>query len=597
MVAESTRTTSEQRNDQAEAATMIRPVGDCATRTATALLTVAILGLWGCAEVGAPPGGEKDITGPRLLVSYPSDGAIGVVPDSYIRLQFSETLVKPDQGSAVFISPRPSRPPEVKWKSDELLVTLPELFRTNQTYVVSVSSNVTDLRRNRIDSAITIAFSTGQTLDSGLVSGRVLTPESKPALGWLVGLYPAGALDNYQLSDSLYPQYLTTVSGDGQFRLRYLPSVPFSLLAFEDKNRDELFNPAAEPFAIPDREIVVGGSLRLDRLQLAGTTYDSAAPEILSAVPTRDHLIRVRFNRKISPNYLASHLDLTTLFPISDTAADTVRCGGVFEADLDLTDVVTLFFPGIGDGLFRMALQYRADVPPIVRDSLLVKLQVDDAPPTISSFRPGENNLFADQIKLGLTFSEPVRKDSLTDQSVVLWEGDKRISCRPVWEDVFRASLETDRLRAGKKYRLDITEFEFRDLNGNALGDSLRSYSFGTLDEDSVGSITGGVFINVPGREKQVAVLTLMEPATKRVFTIHVLAGAEAHATSGVRAFEIKAPPGKYLLSGFLDQDGDGRPTPGAIRPLRLSETQATLPDTIVVRARFETAGIQLVFD
>ncbi len=562
------------------------------------LLSVAVwlLFIGGCAEVGPPPGGERDVTGPHIVESYPANGALGVVPDSYIRLNFSEAVTRPDKGSVVFISPRPIRPPELKWKSSELLIKLPELFRANQTYVVSISSNVTDLRRNRLDSAATIAFSTGSSLDSGLVAGQVWTPESKTAVGWIVGLYPSGIFDTYQFADSVYPPYMTTVGSDGKFSLRHLPNGSFSLLAFEDRNRDELFNPATEAFAVSDRNIVVGGPLKLDRLNLPGTQFDSLAPGIISVVPNKDRLLRIRLSRKINPSFLALNSRLTTLKPISDSTAPELQCAGFAETGAEPSDVVTLYFPDMNEAIYRLTLSYSAEAPALVRDSVVVKAPNDDAPPEVVAFLPGEKALFVDQIKLGLTMSEPLKQEMVTDQSILLWEGEKRVGCKPIWDDVFHLTLKPDRLLAGKKYRLDVAESDFRDLSNNPLGDSLRSYKFSTLDDDSVGSVTGVLLVKITGKEGQTAILTLQEPAGKQSFVTKVPALGAGHA-SDQRMFEFKVPPGKYLLSGFLDADGDGRPTPGSIRPFRPAETQANYADTIAVRARFESAGTQFIIE
>ena len=124
-----------------------------------------------CAEVVTPPGGPEDKQGPYLLESEPENGALNVPPGNTITMYFSERIVKPRLGQAVFVSPRPTEQPEVKFKPDRIIVTLPDSFQVNQTYVISVSSAVTDLRNNRLDTGVTVAFSTGDVIDSGRVAG------------------------------------------------------------------------------------------------------------------------------------------------------------------------------------------------------------------------------------------------------------------------------------------------------------------------------------------------------------------------------------------------------------------------------------------
>jgi len=551
----------------------------------------------GCAEVGPPPGGEVDKKGPSLVESSPANGALGVTAGEEVVLLFSETLVKPDQGTAVFVSPRPERPPQVEWKGNRLRILFGEALLPDRTYVISINTTVADLRRNRLDSAVTVAFSTGQTIDTGLVSGQVLSQEGKPAMGWAVGLYPLSEFEHYALADSIYPTYLTTTGSNGSFTLPYLPSGAYSLIAFLDKNRDDLFNPSVEAFAVPDRDILVAGGLRLDHLLLAGTVLDSLAPEIISVVSTEDGLVRIRLSRTIDLSYVRDHFDQTILSLRSDSATIDYRCSGLLESDLDQTGVLTASFPAIPDGLYRLSLAYKADAPAPIRDSVVIKKQPDKTPPQVVRYLPGDKPLFVNQVKSELIWSEPIDQTKLNGQSLILWEDSVNIvPIRPVWSDAFHVNLMPQDLNAGHKYRLDISEFDIRDFGGNALGDSLRSYRFATLDADSVGSISGQVLVAIPHRVDESALLSFRNTSSKSTFTLEVEA-LKAGAISAPRPFSLEVPPGKYLVSGFLDADGNRKFTPGSINPYRASETQAFFADTVAVRARFETAGIEFKFE
>jgi len=551
----------------------------------------------GCAEVGPPPGGEEDKKGPTLLESSPASGALGVATNSEVVLTFSETLVKPDQGTAVFVSPRPERSPQMEWKGNRLRILFAEPLLPDRTYVISVNTTVADLRRNRLDSAVTVAFSTGQTIDTGLVSGQVLNQDGKPAMGWAVGLYPLAQFEQYALADSVHPIYLTTAGNNGFFTLPYLPSGAYSLIAFLDKNRDDFFNPAIEPFAVPDRDILVGGGLPLNRLILAGTVLDSLAPGVVSVVSTEDGLVRLRLSRTVDPSYLKDHCDQTLLSLRSDSSTVDYRCTGFLESDLDQTSVLTGAFPEIPEGLYRLSLLHKGDAPALVRDSVVIKKQLDKTPPQILRTLPGDKPLFVNQVKCGLTWSEPIDKTKLSEQSLVLWEDSTRlVQIKPVWSDAFHLNLVPQDLNAGHKYRLDISEFDFRDFSGNALGDSLRSYRFATLDADSVGSISGQVIVAIPHKAQKTALLSFVNTSSKSTFTVEIetLGGS---AISAPRPFSLDVPPGKYLVSGFLDTDGNRKFTPGSINPYRPSETQAFLVDTVAVRARFEIAGVEFKFE
>jgi hypothetical protein len=112
----------------------------------------------GCAEIGRPPGGEVDRTGPSLMASYPPVGALNVPSDNKIILEFSEALVKPSGAPAVYLSPRPAAPPNIKVKGRRIEITLSEFFAPNQTYVVNVGSELADVRSNRLSTPVAVAF-------------------------------------------------------------------------------------------------------------------------------------------------------------------------------------------------------------------------------------------------------------------------------------------------------------------------------------------------------------------------------------------------------------------------------------------------------
>ncbi|MGH8015619.1 MAG: Ig-like domain-containing protein, partial [Candidatus Zixiibacteriota bacterium] len=144
--------------------------------------------LLNCAELAPPPGGEEDRTSPTLIRTLPENKSIHVTSGREITFWFSEGISKPSISKPVFISPRQEQNPELKWKSDRLIVKLAEPFDSNQTYVVTLTSEISDWRRNKMDSTVSIAFSTGDRIDSGSISGFVLA-YGKPKSGVLVGLF------------------------------------------------------------------------------------------------------------------------------------------------------------------------------------------------------------------------------------------------------------------------------------------------------------------------------------------------------------------------------------------------------------------------
>ncbi|MCK4372973.1 MAG: Ig-like domain-containing protein, partial [candidate division Zixibacteria bacterium] len=230
------------------------------------------------------------------------------------------------------------------------------------------------------------------------------------------------------------------------------------------------------------------------------------------------------------------------------------------------------------------SLTYGGARAPISFPKVTLSDDEDDNPPRMERFLPDNIPMFADEVVIELTFSEPLDTTLFTPETFLLWlQPDAPVEVTPSWRDPLRLLLTPDTLEPGARYRLEITEFELADLSGNRVGDSLRQHVFTVIDADSLGSISGEAMIEIAGKENDSVMLSFSKVGEQRTF--------DMAASSGT--FRIDLPAGKYLLSGFVDSDGDGEKGNGSVEPYALAETMAEYPDTIAVRARFETAGIQ----
>jgi len=555
--------------------------------TIAAVLRAAALAvlLAGCAEIAPPPGGDVDRTPPALLAVTPPNGATNVPLSDRVVLRFSERVLAPQTGKAFFISPHLRAEPTVKWRGDRIEIIFPDSFQANQTYIIALSSAISDLRNNVFDSAGVIAFSTGATLDSGRVAGTVLGAGGSPQGGLLAGLYDATLFTDSTVWDSLFPTYLTQTNQQGQFSFAYLPDRPYRLVVFQDRNRNERFNPARESFALADRPVIVGGALRLSGLRLGLTTTDTTTAHVLSATFTADRLLRLRLDRPVATDHLSANPQDLALVSLADTTV-RVTAQAILEQGEETSATLTAWLGSPDSGLYRVTAIYDPDRPPMAYDSLRIAGAEDQTAPQLVAFAPAGPGFLRD-LDLRLTVSEPLDTSAITPETFVLWrEPDTmRVPLAWSWKDVFHLTFGKESLREGEGYRLAVTEFDLKDRAGNVAGDSLREYRFNTLDVDSLGSITGQVRIGLPDREKDTVELTFKP-----------VGGTGAFYWRGPQGgFTLAAPAGKYLLSGYIDSNGDGALSLGSVDPWRTAETQSAYADTVQVRARFETAGIDFV--
>lgn len=547
----------------------------------------------GCAEVGTPPGGPIDRTPPVLLEATPRDGAREVPVGNRITLVFSERIVKPVTGNPVFVAPRPEIPPQVDWKADRIVITLADSFQANQTYLVSVAPTVGDLRGNKLDSTIAVAFTTGLTLDSGRISGHVMQ-NNKGVAAAMVGLFDPQVLLDTAALDSLVPEYVGLTNSEGYFSFGYLRPDSFLLLGWKDLNRDESLNPTREQYAVPDRPVKVTDEssvvsnlvLPLNESAVPLPWRDTARTGIISALYSENRLVRVRLTRSVPLSLLSRQPGNALLLPADDTLA-VIPSQGLFEAGEHHGANLTLYFGDLEAGAYHLRITYDPERSTLRLDSLKVETREDNTPPKVDNVLPSAPTVFLREATMGMTFSEPLRQGSITSETFALWQNDSMpVPIAHMWLDPFRLRF-TAQLAPGQRYRLDAAAFDLVDLSGNVLGDSLTSYRFAVFDADSLGSISGQIAINVEHRKGDPAVLRFDMVGRRESYTL----------TAPGRTYRIDLPAGKYLLSAFLDSNLDGDLTDGRLAPFEYSETRVQLSDTIAVRARFETAGADITFE
>ncbi|MBI5266794.1 MAG: Ig-like domain-containing protein [candidate division Zixibacteria bacterium] len=550
-------------------------------RKAIAILSLMIV--VGCADTGPPPGGPEDKAGPTVLLTQPANGAVSQTDVKTVRIEFSERVTMPGQGSSVFISPRPTRPPKISWGAKSLTIQFADTLAANRTYVISVPGLLTDLHGNRPDTSVSLAFSTGPILDSGKIAGVVMAGD-KAASGVTVALYESAGINPSVPIDSIYPDYLTLTGSNGEFQFRNLPDGRFRLIAYQKSGRDDRFKPTRQKFAVPDRDIDVGGALSLDHLNMTLTSQDTNQVKISSAAFTPDGIVQLRFSSPVSRRWV----DSSTSSLLVSVGGTDIRALAVIPSDSDLVNSVQAYFGRLPQGVGSITWQFDSSRPALVFDSLKVSPVADTGRPVILAFFPSADPLLTADTALHFRFSEPIDTSLLADSVLVLktLKDSAVVKVSRSMPNLFELVLRADSLKVGGGYQLVIDEDGVKDLAGNALGDSLRSYAFSILPPDSLGWITGSAQVFLKSDSLAGIGLTFR----------HLLTGRKFHWHGKRGAFQVPLPGGKYVITGFVDRNANRRFDGGAIFPYTPAETQLRYIDTVAVRARFETAGVDLEF-
>jgi len=164
-----------------------------------------------CAGQILPPGGPPDLTPPKILETSPVPGSLSFQGET-ISLTFDKYVDKTSFQQSCFISP-PAGRLTYEWSGKEVEIRFGDTLRNSTTYVLTVGTDVKDTRNNRLAEAFSLAFSTGNSVDSASVSGKVLDPKPE---GVMIYAYRLNRMNPDTLNPShTLPDYLTQTGNGG----------------------------------------------------------------------------------------------------------------------------------------------------------------------------------------------------------------------------------------------------------------------------------------------------------------------------------------------------------------------------------------------
>ena len=198
-------------------------------------------------------------------------------------------------------------------------------------------------------------------------------------------------------------------------------------------------------------------------------------------------------------------------------------------------------------------------------------------PSVVSLFPPPDARFVPPDARLVIHFSEPMK----SELEFEFWVASDTTA---VADGAFDWPL-ANKLRfspsrpwpEGEAVRLTGRASRLSDLSGNHPTQTVH-FGFSVIDSANLGKIEGRID---PG-DASVIVRARRLAAPDVAYETGVAAGDSLYTLAWL-------PPGVYVVSGFLDLDGDGEWTPGAVRPFVHAEPVSEMQDTLEVRARWAT--------
>lgn len=569
----------------------------------SSLFPVVLLFLASCANPVPPSGGPRDTTPPRVVQSAPENGEVNVDRAS-IHLVFSEYVDRSSFEQSIAVTPAFDGRLDVSFGGDEATIRFPEPLRENTTYILTLDKTLQDARNVNLDAPITIAFSTGPTINRGALEGRVVaatTGEGEegvdiyayghPDLDTPTGPPPLVPIDSLPER----PDYRTQTDSEGQFQFEYLQEQPYFVVALADNNRNRQPDPL-EAYAVPPRPWIIADSAATDAANGADwilTQRDTIPPTAvrLRSLSQRRH--ELRFDEPVRV------ADRTPgRWTLQDSLRDrSMRVASIYQR-AESPNLVFLHTEALEASPHRLFLPDSAVVDssgtPARPDTL--RFTPSETPDTLQTRFTGfmPENLMPDTAGVytlfpgeapGVRFNQPLDSTRL----------HAAVTARDTAAGADRSFTPTT--RDGTTYRLRFApplrpedEVQVRVDGGSlAHADTVFARTFRRISNRQLGELSGTVTF---------ADTTAHDDGTRPPFVVELYTDDNALARITPRRTRADAdgqflfeqlPEGPFRFRAFLDTNGNGRWDGGQLLPYRPAEPLTWSDGTMNTRPRWES--------
>ena len=215
------------------------------------LVLISVMFSHSCANTTTPPsGGPKDTIPPVITKLYPEPGAINVpVHKTKIEMKFDEYVVVKDPQS-LFLSPPLEKTPKHKIQGKSVVIYFESDLDSNKTYSIDVTNAIADNNEGNMFPGYTLVFSTGDRIDSMMVTGIVQDCNTlQPLKGAKVMLYKDHADSAVFLKR---PDAAVKTDEWGFFCLRNIQDTVYRMYAIIDENNNNKYEAETEKVAFID---------------------------------------------------------------------------------------------------------------------------------------------------------------------------------------------------------------------------------------------------------------------------------------------------------------------------------------------------------
>jgi len=307
----------------------------------------AWLAVLSCANPTSPTGGPRDEKGPEVVGTEPESGATNYTGRT-VTLHFSEWVNRSSMTQAVRVEPDIGIQHKLDWGRKSVKVVFEKKIPDSTTVIVTIGTDLKDTNGNEMSKPVSVAFSTGPTIDKGKLVGTVKHAETgEKESGMRVLLYKTPVDLNTPAN------YIGETDTSGTVNFAYLRQGDYKAFWVDDINRNKMWDrnrERAQPFSKEIFHLEKGGTDTL------GTIYvqkkDTTNPGLLGIGLLSSRRLRLRFSEDIKWNQQS-------------------RINGVDSLGNAYSDVRPIYSPD--DSKYILFAQSKKDFDPVKTYSLQFK--------------------------------------------------------------------------------------------------------------------------------------------------------------------------------------------------------------------------------
>lgn len=338
----------------------------------------------GCAKRGSINGGAKDTIAPVLKASFPKNFSTEF-KGKLIKLNFDEYVKLKDIRKQLIISPPMKNEPLILpiTASKTITIKIIDTLQDNTTYSFNFGQSIADNNEGNPYNQFKYIFSTGKSIDSLALGGRVKDAYKKEVESFVsVMLYEVNQNFNDSIVFKQTPRYVTnTLDSLKTFRLENLKAGKYLLVAMKDYNSNNKYDPKKDkigfykefvtvpndtvyelelfketlpfksfkPTQASGNRLLLGyeGNIRLkaERPQIVLKNKEQILPSIVTQLPKKDSLqiwYKPIKTDSLSLEITHENYNKRFTFRIKDQKKDTLNIKGVQQGSLNLRERYTI---------------------------------------------------------------------------------------------------------------------------------------------------------------------------------------------------------------------------------------------------------------